>query len=463
LHYSKLMEATLAAENARKNIFTSSTPKHTPITDLTDRPRRGRDGKDAEQSEAPASSTNARSVLQGLQREKVCQGVVEYVFSGSRLKVMVPRENSIISLALVGIRCPRYAEPFGPEATEHVRSLCLQRDVRIEIETMDKGENFLGTCWCGPVGNPVNVGKSLLEKGFASIVGFSAEKSPYGAELIKAEEVAKEAKIGMWENYVEPAAVAEDGDESAVGTKDVMDVIVTEIADAVTFYVQIKDDPNAAIVKEAMAEFNENVPEAKPEMIEKNQILAGLYTDDQWYRVKTEGMERGQTGMMRVYFIDFGNHELLEEDKLRALPQTASSLPGLARPALLAGLRAPTKLNAHFESAAITFNDYVYGEDRVLSAKRETIDKTGKMHLTLTDPEHPDLSINAVLLRDGWCRVVDRPERKLRGIMDELQKCEDMAKQNRLNVWEYGDVSDEEEDDKPSSRFDGRTGKPITR
>jgi staphylococcal nuclease domain-containing protein 1 len=327
--------------------------------------------------------------------------------------------------------------------------------VRIEVETVAKGDNFIGTLWFVSTNN----GAALLDRGLGQVVPFSAKRSPHCNELLAAEQRAKNGKIGLWENYVEEVVVAGDDDEETQVVKGQMNVKVTEVADAVTFYLQDLDDPNIAKLDALMEEFNGNVPASAPEKLDKGVVYAGLYSDECWYRVRTEGMT--SAGLMRVYFLDYGNHEQLATTNFRDLPAGAKNAPALAKPAILAGLRAPTKASEHFEGAAITFNDRAF--DRTMTAKVECIDKSGKMHVTLTDPEDKEFTINQALLRGGWCRLEERPEWKLKGYVSELRKDEDEAKNARFNIWEYGDVSDEEEDDAKPNRFDGRTGKPITR
>ena len=58
----------------------------------------------------------------------------------------------MISFACAGMRCPKCArrdtgadeEPFGNEALLVTRGLCLQREVDIEVESIDKTGTFLG-------------------------------------------------------------------------------------------------------------------------------------------------------------------------------------------------------------------------------------------------------------------------------------------------------------------------------
>lgn len=359
----------------------------------------------------------------------------------------------MIVFVLAGVRCPRAGEDaLGDEAAEFIKRKVLQQNVRVEVETIDRGDNFLGTMFFGPQ----NLSVALLEKGLAQIAHFSAERNPYYQAMLKAETDAKEAKLKIWENYVEEPVIQEGDEENTKGLKDQMEIQVTEVNDATTFYFRVVGDSAAEKVESAMAAFNDAVPDALEDTPSKGSVVAGLYSDGAWHRVKCDGMTA--QGEMRVNFIDFGNHDLLPVSNLRALPADVSSVPPLARAAVLAGIKAPTKISEHFEGSAITFNDMAY--DRKLNAKVECVGKDGKVHLTLTDLEEPEITINRILLREGWCRVLERPEWKLKSLCAELKKDEEFAKNARVNVWEYGDVSDEEEEEnaKPN-RFDGRPGK----
>jgi len=53
--------------------------------------------------------------------------------------------------------------------------------------------------------------------------------------------------------------------------------------------------------------------------------------------------------------------------------------------------------------------------------------------------------------------VDERADRKIKGLCKKLHADETIAKTARANIWEYGDVSDDEEEDVvPSKRYDGR-------
>ena len=97
----------------------------------------------------------SKQFLPFLQRAGRMQCVVEFVASGSRFRVYIPRETCVITFLLAGIQCPRAgrvmpggvtveAEPYGNEAMAYVKELVLQREVDIEVESIDKGGNFIG-------------------------------------------------------------------------------------------------------------------------------------------------------------------------------------------------------------------------------------------------------------------------------------------------------------------------------
>jgi staphylococcal nuclease domain-containing protein 1 len=75
------------------------------------------------------------------------RAVVEHVFSGSRFKVLVPKENVAFMLALSAVRCPqvgrdgRAGEPCGDAARTFSRHAILQRGVEVEVVS-DSPFNF---------------------------------------------------------------------------------------------------------------------------------------------------------------------------------------------------------------------------------------------------------------------------------------------------------------------------------
>lgn len=65
--------------------------------------------------------------------------IVEYVLSGHRYKIDIPKATCSIALSLSGVRCPGRGEPYSEEAIAFMRRKIMQRDVEVVI-------SFQGAC-----------------------------------------------------------------------------------------------------------------------------------------------------------------------------------------------------------------------------------------------------------------------------------------------------------------------------
>merc|ERR1719347_138786 len=152
----------------------------------------------------------SKQFLPFLQRAGRMQAVVEFIASASRYRLYIPRETCVITFLLSGISCPRgdrtmpggvftEGEPFGNEATAFIKEQIMQKEVEIEVETMDKGGNFIGWCFEGIN----NMSVQLVEEGFASAFVMGGDRSNYGSQIQIAEDSAKRRKVKRWANYSE--------------------------------------------------------------------------------------------------------------------------------------------------------------------------------------------------------------------------------------------------------------------
>lgn len=148
--------------------------------------------------------SKAKAFLTSLKRAQGIRGVVEFVTSGSRLKLYLPKEDYVITFVLAGIRTPRCqrtlpgggvvkADEYGEKALAFTKEHCFQRDVEIKIEnTETKLSGFIG--WLTV--NDVNMSVALVEEGLAEVVNF-----PDSGELTRtlkaAEERAKTKKLNV--------------------------------------------------------------------------------------------------------------------------------------------------------------------------------------------------------------------------------------------------------------------------
>lgn len=195
--------------------------------------------------------------LPSWQRALRTEAVVEFIASGSRFRLYIPKESCLVTFLLGGISCPRSArpavkdipaqegEPFGDEALAYVKEKIIQRDVTVHMESTDKaGKAVIGWLWTE---NNVNLSVALVEEGLASL-HFTAEKSEHYRALKAAEDSAKLKKKKIWANYVEP--VEEEKTEENTETKDdkVVErkvnhdkVTITEVSADLHFFAQHND------------------------------------------------------------------------------------------------------------------------------------------------------------------------------------------------------------------------------
>ncbi|KAK2836853.1 hypothetical protein FQN49_006656, partial [Arthroderma sp. PD_2] len=125
--YDSLLLAEEKAQKDEKGMWSSKPPKVKQFQDYSE------------------SVQKAKMECSVLQRQKKVSGVVDFVKSGSRFTVLIPRDNAKLTFVLSGIRAPRSArnaneksEPFGQEAHDFANRRCMQRDVEIDVETIDK-------------------------------------------------------------------------------------------------------------------------------------------------------------------------------------------------------------------------------------------------------------------------------------------------------------------------------------
>lgn len=385
--------------------------------------------------------------------------------------MLIPRENAKLTFVLSGIRAPRSArnaneksEPFGQEAHDFANRRCLQRDVEIDVEATDKIGAFVGTLYS----NRENFAKLLVEEGFATVHKYSAEQSEHGSELFAAEEKAKAAKRGIWKDY-DPSI--EDGVEdldlngttinghiesSAPIKKDYRDVVVTHVDPATArLKLQLIGPTTSAaltVLMVAFANYHRSPPSSEkslPNPPKAGDLVAARFSaDGEWYRARIRRNDR-EAKKADILFIDYGNSETLPWSELRPMTQPQFSLAKLkpqAFDAALSFLQFPT--NAEYLADAVKFLERVTGEKQLV-ASVDFEEKDGTLWTTLFDAESEggeEASVNAEVVAEGAAMV----SRKLKGwekargkIVEGLKTKEKEAKEERLGMWEYGDLTDD--------------------
>lgn len=404
-----------------------------------------------------------------LQRQKRIPAIVDFVKSGSRFTVLIPRENAKLTLVLSCIRAPRSArnpseasEPFGQEAHDFANRKCLQRDVEIEIEGVDKVGGFIGTIYI----NRENFAKLLLEEGFATVHTYSAEQSPNGAELMAAEKKAKGERKGLWQDYdqskeEEASASNTSGDVSAAAVKPpehkYITLSITHIDErSLRLKVQISDPRREHLqpLMDQLQTFHRNSSPLQAPPKAGDVVSAKFADDGLWYRARVRGNDR-IAKKAEIVYIDYGNDAHIPWAQLRPLPanlSTAAQKP-FATDAVLSYLQFPTAAEYRLEAERFLYEKL---EGRPWVARPDFIDarEGNLMYVTLYEEDAAEDNakgkfdnVNADVVSAGLAMV----PRKLKGwetfgkeALDALKVREEEAKKERRGIWEYGDLTEDD-------------------
>lgn len=428
--YDDLLAAENRAEKNGKGVHSKKEPPTHKIADLS------------------GDVQKSRQFLPFLQRAGRSHANVEFVASGSRLRIYLPKETCLLTFLLGGISCPRVRafnpkgdqitedEPCGSEAFAFCKDMVLQRDVEVEVENIDKGGNFLGYMFC----EGVNLSQALVENGLAK-VHFTAERSAYFTVLKAAEDRAKAKELGVWKDFVEEVKVTTEVVEETDRKTNFKKVVVTEVITGVTFWAQHLDNATQfeQMQQQMRSDLLDNPPLPGSVTPKRNDLVASLFLDNLWYRARIEKVESADR--VHVLYVDYGNREIVAATKLAALPAQYASFAPQAKEYSLACIKAAAD------------DEVLY--DLTNAFGQEAVDKEFSLNVeyklekqefvSLTNPD-TNADLAAKLIGDGWAMVEKRREKRLASMLTDYMKAQDAARKQRLNLWRYGDFT---EDDAP--------------
>ncbi|KAL2370752.1 hypothetical protein RJ035_001696 [Blastomyces gilchristii] len=449
--YDTLLQAEEAAQKEGKGMWSPKPPTTRALQDYSENVQK------------------AKIQASVLQRQRKVPGVVDFVKSGSRFTIILSKDNAKLTLVLAGIRAPRSArnpgesgEPFGQEAHDFAYRRCMQRDVEIDVETIDKVGGFIGSLYI----NRESFAKILVEEGLATVHAYSAEQGGHAAELFAAEKKAKEARKGLWHSWDPSQDLEEDEGATVGGTndadsgadapqreKDYRDVMVTNIDEDGKLKIQQIGAGTTALT-EMMSAFRtfhlnkaNDTPLSGPP--KAGDLVAAKFTEDnEWYRAKIRRNDR-EGKKADVIYIDYGNYETVPWTRLRPLTQPQFSVQKVrpqATDAVLSFLQFPVSPE-YLRDAVGYLGERTF--DRQLVANVDYTAPDGTLHVTLLDPSESkslEHSINADVISEGLAMV----PRKLKGwersateTLKHLEKLQDEAKEGRKGMWEYGDLTED--------------------
>uniref|UniRef100_A0A671Z425 Staphylococcal nuclease domain-containing protein n=1 Tax=Sparus aurata TaxID=8175 RepID=A0A671Z425_SPAAU len=400
-HYDELLAAEARAIKNGKGLHSK---KEVPIHRVAD---------------ISGETQKAKQFLPFLQRAGRSEAVVEYVFSGSRLKLYMPKETCLITFLLAGIECPRssrnmpggmqVAEPFSDEAMLFTKELVLQREVSktaghsdarritsfiLSILVTDKPQKLLERVWA-----------NYEEKPVEEVVHVTEEK----------ERVA---------NY--------------------RAVYVTEICDTLHFYTQdVETGGQLESLMETMrAEIASQPPVEGSYAPRRGDYCIAKFADGEWYRARVEKVE--SPAKVHVFYIDYGNREVVPSTRLAAIPPAFSTrnLPAQATEYAFAFIQIPQDEDARADVVDCIVKD-IQNTQCLLNVEYQG--PTCPLVTIQFGDTKDDVGLG--LVKEGLVMVDVRKEKHLQKMVTEYLNSQESAKSARLNIWRYGDFRADDADE----------------
>ncbi|XP_073691887.1 tudor domain-containing protein 7B [Garra rufa] len=174
-----------------------------------------------------------------------------------------------------------------------------------------------------------------------------------------------------------------------------MDVFVSVACHPGHFVLQSWQDMSKLVDLMGEMILHYNKMEEKPPKVKKNQVFAAK-VENNWYRVLVKGVLTN--GLVSVFQLDYGKHELVNCTQLRPLTQEFCQLPFQAITAQLAGVK-PRQWS---EEASIVFRNHV--EKKPLVAQLESVQEASQswerkvvIYLVDTSQEERDIWLHDIM------------------------------------------------------------------
>ncbi|KAI0000404.1 transcription factor [Russula vinacea] len=364
--------------------------------------------------------------------------IVDYVAAGSRFKVLLPKDNQVLTLVLGGIRAPRAArgtsekgEPYGNEAAEFATRRYMQRD----------SGGFIGAVY---LNKNENAAVTLVTEGLATVHSFSADTLSWAKQLYDAEEEAKKARRNICGSRTR-------GDFGA-RKPEYIDVIVSDVRTKNGFNSRYKFSirrvkfQGIASLAQLMRDFSAHYKGTAPPagfVPKAGDLVSAKFSDGAWYRAKIRRVSPVKREA-EVTFIDYGNQDTIGFADIRPLDRKFQTLPGQAHDARLSFVKLVGEDSEYRQDAISRFHQLCDGRKLVANIDHK---EGSTLHLRLIDPadpvtaDDPLASINVDLVRDGLASVDRKGCKYLASypqVQKKLQEAVAGAKRDRCGMFELG-------------------------
>merc|ERR1711893_506311 len=143
--------------------------------------------------------------------------------------------------------------------------------------------------------------------------------------------------------------------------------------------------------------------------------------------------------MGSVLFIDYGNRMTLPKANCASLPSSFTALTGFAKEYQLALCKLATDEEYASQGREALREDLL---NRQLNMNVE-YRVTGLPFVSFTDPE-TKADIGKNLIQDGLMMLDRKGGRRMNKLITAYQEAQDKAKKEHLNIWEYGDITEDD-------------------
>lgn len=421
--------------------------------------------------DASENAVKARTFLNGFkQKGRISGGYhVEFIPSMNRVKLFNPKEGLKLTLILGGLTNDK-SESLSEQGLKFMNKKFLQRNVEFEVYDADKIGGFVGNLYATSKSLiPVQV--MLLEQGLCKVHD-SVHSNQFAGDFIKAEELAKSGKKGVWSNYDEGKVQAE-----LAQTEGKLRAMTLEAAKPKFFDVEVVDIDNSGVIsfhmldaatlqkfasfKSQFATFHSQAPSASTTSVDlpynlvkppkKGELVSAKFSENsKYYRGRVISYDK-TTGKYQVLHLDFGNIDKVPLSSLRSLPAkfNLTSYPSFAHTSTLQNVKLPPSSPTDYLTEALEVLDELTFEKKlVISALPSSgnVEYEGVFYDAKNSLTDPTYTINKQLVVEGF-GVVDPATTNpaLKSYVGELVAAQAKAKSQHLGCWEFGDVSFEDE------------------
>lgn len=352
------------------------------------------------------------------QNEKKSPAVVELVLSGSRYKIRLINQQTMVLFSLQGIRClpndsnVKAYQETSAKALAFSKENLLQRDVEVEFESVDNNGTICGTI----ILNKHNYALSLLETGLATVAkGGLKVISRYQDLYEKAEAEAKKNAVGIWQNGPNLTF----SQSSQVHYKDLnstQTLVCSEVANSDEFFLQDSSSKHFAHIEKELENFAEETEERlKPPIKSGTPCVALFLEDGRWYRARIEKHLKGDKWL--VFFIDYGNYDEAVLDDLRKMPAKLLNIDTQAKSCSLAFLKTPKIDSPLGDSASEWLKSRIFNKKLEARFYYQIKDR---FYVTLqeTGNKNPLNTVNCEAITNGFAKID-----------------QDLPLPNELNAW----------------------------